>query len=745
MGTKAQETKPVVSAQFARDLDTYVKSNFDLSSGGEGVTNELWSSETKAFMDAATLKSLFFTEDWVFIVVDLIANKISSHALRVYQKIVQGESASIEPVPDHPMNAMLEQPNTWQDYAQWMYNTVTELFLMGNSVIWNAPRTGQLITLPSETISIDFEYGGKIRGYGVYDISELQASRELKLQQTLDPKQVIHVRRPNPSSLLWGLSPFIPGKRTILFNRYSTDYLNAFYQKQATPGLALSLDRQVNEDVALRQLRSFEVAYQGRKNQRRTLILPKGVTATTLTHSLADQKLIDHINQNRETTLALLKVPKHEVGLAQQGSLGSEEYKIALRNFWSACLIPGMKLIEGMLTRHFQKELGEGHFLAFDISDVDALKDDLAKKAELAKAMLAGGLSVNEVRQEVWKQEPSDEPGADSPFVLKPSSPFGGGAPAALPPADPQPTPEPAPTPETEADKAITPRVKLTFTPELENFRAHVVKQLMDEEARTLDILSTAAIKLLTGMTGEALDVYANLVKSWGPVVTKAKDSVGKRALQRAIQRRLNEEFEEQWQNEIAKTLSKSVDLGYDQQLQVIFNEKARREVEVLRARDEEKRRLTLAARGLDSFENISKTHTERIMSEITAGQERGESVTSIMRAVAGLLGTPGQLAGKAETIARTETLTAVSIGQAAAVRNAKEVMPKLKKAWLTAGDDRVRDSHAEINGDIIDVDEKFSNGLDHPRDVESGDPAEVINCRCTLLLIPPGENLEIP
>jgi SPP1 gp7 family putative phage head morphogenesis protein len=115
------------------------------------------------------------------------------------------------------------------------------------------------------------------------------------------------------------------------------------------------------------------------------------------------------------------------------------------------------------------------------------------------------------------------------------------------------------------------------------------------------------------------------------------------------------------------------------------------------------------------------------------------------MRRVADSLGTPGQLAGKAEMIARTETLTAVSIGLAAAMKNAAEVIPGLKKGWMTAGDDRVRDSHAAINGEVIESDEKFSNGLAHPRDTNSTDASEVIACRCSLILIPPGETLEIP
>lgn len=720
-----------VSPQFVRDLDQYVEKSFDM--GGQNESgSELWTSETKAFLDSSTLKSLFFTEDWVFIIVDLIAAKISSQELKVMTVVTEGENQSVEPLPEHPLNALLEQPNEWQDYSQWMYNTAVELFLMGNAIMWHAPRSGQILTLPTETISLEFDNKGTLSRYSMAQYAEEQGMRELVSKQIFDTKTICHVRRPNPSSLLWGLSPFLPGRKSILFNRYSSDYLNSFYLKQATPGLALSLDRTVNEDVALRQLRSFEVAYQGRKNQRRTLILPKGVSATTLTHTLADQKLLDHIEQNRETILGLLKVPKHELSLQSAGSLGSEEYKIALRNFWEATLKPGMRFIEGALTKFFQKELGENAFFQFDISEVEALKDDLKKKAETAIAMLQGGLTVNEVRQIIWHQEDSPVVGSDDPYVLV-QRPVGIG----------QPIPVRAADPATDSQKQITQGSKIAFTPVIEAYRTLSVKQLIDEEERTLSELSKAAVDMLVGMTAVAVDVLQSSDKSlW---MMSVKELPARRTLTRRLEKALAENFEEAWQNEIAKTLSKSVDLGYDQQMELVFNEKDRVAIQAIRARDAEKRRLILAARGLESFDQISTTHTERVMKEVEKGQTLGESITNIMRRVAEALGTPNQLAGKAETIARTETLTAVSIGQAAAVTNALEVIPGLKKAWLTAGDNRVRDSHAILNGDVVGAREKFSNGLAHPRDVNSTDPSDVINCRCTLLLLPPGEKLEIP
>jgi HK97 family phage portal protein len=747
MEQENKEAKVVpMSSNFVGELTDLVEKSWDAANSGNDATNEMWSPEIKAFLDATTLKSLFFSEDWVYIAVDLVANKISSQPLRVMKTVVQGGEEITEPFMDHPLNALLEQPNQWQDYSQWMYNTVVELVLMGNAVMWHAPRTGQIMTLSTENIMMDFDGKGAVKSYTITAANDDNGGIHLTRVQTFDAKQVAHVRRPNPSSLLWGLSPFIPGRKSILFNRYSTDYLNAFYQKQATPGLALSLDRTVNEDVALRQLRSFEMAYQGRKNMRRTLILPKGVTATTLTHSLSDQKLIDHINQNRETILGLLKIPKHELGLQTAGSLGSEEFKIALRNFWESTLIPSMKFIEGTLSKFFQKELGEGAFFQFDLSGVEALKDDLMKKAETAIKMLAAGLSVNEVRQDVWKKETIEAPDADLPHVMvitrASANPFGRPAPGALPPKEEE---EPQAAEVEEETLALTSgRTKMTFTPKMEELRAVMVKQLMDEEERTIGELSKKAVDLLVDMTSTAVDTVLDSAKSIVYRSTKAEKDKNK-DLARRIEKALAGKYEEEWQNTIAKTLKQSVDVGYDQQLEFVFNQAARTEVEVLRARDSNKRRASLSARGLESFSSISKTHTDRIISEIAKGQEAGESITAIMRRVADSLGTPGQLAGKAETIARTETLTAVSIGQAAAMKNAAEVIPGLKKGWMSAGDSRVRDSHAAVNGEVIDADEKFSNGLAHPRDTNAGDAGEVINCRCSLILIPPGEKLEIP
>lgn len=52
-------------------------------------------------------------------------------------------------------------------------------------------------------------------------------------------------------------------------------------------------------------------------------------------------------------------------------------------------------------------------------------------------------------------------------------------------------------------------------------------------------------------------------------------------------------------------------------------------------------------------------------------------------------------------------------------------------KQWDATLDGRTRDSHRHVDGEIRELDEKFSNGLMFPGD-PNGSAAEVVNCRCT-------------
>jgi uncharacterized protein with gpF-like domain len=54
---------------------------------------------------------------------------------------------------------------------------------------------------------------------------------------------------------------------------------------------------------------------------------------------------------------------------------------------------------------------------------------------------------------------------------------------------------------------------------------------------------------------------------------------------------------------------------------------------------------------------------------------------------------------------------------------------------WLTAKDEKVRDSHSRENGNIVEVGKRFPvTNLRYPGDPK-GRAEEIVNCRCVAIL----------
>ena len=83
--------------------------------------------------------------------------------------------------------------------------------------------------------------------------------------------------------------------------------------------------------------------------------------------------------------------------------------------------------------------------------------------------------------------------------------------------------------------------------------------------------------------------------------------------------------------------------------------------------------------------------------------------------------------------IARTEGHRIQCSASHDAAQQAKDRGADIVKKWDATLDGKTRESHVAVDGQIREVDEKFSNGLMYPGD-PAGGAAEVINCRCGYL-----------
>lgn len=119
---------------------------------------------------------------------------------------------------------------------------------------------------------------------------------------------------------------------------------------------------------------------------------------------------------------------------------------------------------------------------------------------------------------------------------------------------------------------------------------------------------------------------------------------------------------------------------------------------------------------------------------KITAEVSRGISSGMTYAQVAKNLENQSRIGfNRAVRIARTEGHRIQCSSAMDAMTSAKEKGADVVKQWDATLDARTRDSHAKIDGEIRELDKRFSNGLMYPSD-PSGRPEEVINCRCALL-----------
>lgn len=814
--------------------------------------NSTWSVETKAFITSQNLKALFFSEDWVFISVDAYAQPLSYLPLVVMRKSEDNGQSIEKPVQFHPVSQMLESPNEFVDGVALKYSLICDYVLGGNCFLYHAKQNKQIYHISFDRVQYKFTQQGLPESYIVYpDSEEIIPNVTKGISISLD--EMVHARRPNPSSPLWGLSPFIAGRRAVLFNRFSQDYLNSFYLKGATPQFILEMEQNANEQSVLRLLRSFEIAHTGRRNQRRTMLLPKGVKATTADHKIADQQITDLVRLNRETILNTLHIPKHVVSLQEAGSLGSEEHKMSLKYFWTTALIPTANAISSALTKHFRKAgmLAVNESLVFDTSEVSTLQDDMKANADTASALLTTH-TINEVRSTIFglppleggdslpgqsqpqfpfmsmpspvvnEMEQEDDDGADfevkaipqsySDIDFKPPQDVAdeaarglewrrkfnrGGTEVGVARAvqlknrrtvspdtikrmvsyfarhsgegdNKQPNGEPSAgaiawklwggdagkrwsekvrdqmQAAEEKEKSTNPVEAIQGQPtEVESVsKTKEMGRYSTQVKANEDSLDSFLKKELVATTETALDFLAEQTKVAVDILKTAKKSKAKLPSEKEYQKRLDKglkKLESEYLKKFDEPLSSAVDLGYDLQLNLIFDKPSRDALAAAKEKDKKNRSALLQSRNIETFENLNKTTTNLIMKIITLGLKDNLSIDDVAKLIVdtAIKTNPS----RARTIARTETLTAVSIGQSSMMNQAGQAIKGLKKAWVTAQDEDVRDTHKSVNGEIRDYDQDFSNGLRYPRDTK-GDAGETINCRCTLVTLPP-EDLE--
>ena len=127
-----------------------------------------------------------------------------------------------------------------------------------------------------------------------------------------------------------------------------------------------------------------------------------------------------------------------------------------------------------------------------------------------------------------------------------------------------------------------------------------------------------------------------------------------------------------------------------------------------------------------------------KVTSAVMQGVIQGEDITKISKRLQ-------QVTNMNETAAvrnaRTMTTSAENGGRQDSYTRAESMGIKMKKQWMATLDSTTRDSHAIADGQVVGTKDTFHlmhGELEYPGD-PAGPPAEVYNCRCTMVAVVDG------
>lgn len=131
----------------------------------------------------------------------------------------------------------------------------------------------------------------------------------------------------------------------------------------------------------------------------------------------------------------------------------------------------------------------------------------------------------------------------------------------------------------------------------------------------------------------------------------------------------------------------------------------------------------------------IVRTQSNAITSLVDKGLQDGQAIPAIANSLSDVFAFSTQ---RALMIARTESTRAANLGTQRAYSEAMAIGIQVRKQWLSARDENVRNSHAALDGQTVGVNENFisESGAEALSPATFGDASEDVNCRCTMIPI---------
>ena len=224
-----------------------------------------------------------------------------------------------------------------------------------------------------------------------------------------EANEVLHFKFVSPTHDYYGIPPIYPLLTNLETELFARQWNKNFFENGAIPPGVLIIPKILPKDEFDSVKKNFIKQYGGTKNRGKPLVLQGGEVGAdykAFPGQHRDLEFLNGLDHGRDETLAVFNVPPEVLGIsigAAHGGARSPGIREKKKIFWQDTVMPKNTMKASRWTTHWQDRLPEGHRFTHDYNGIEDLEPDWGERAKAAAVAIKSGMTVKEVRRDIYK------------------------------------------------------------------------------------------------------------------------------------------------------------------------------------------------------------------------------------------------------------------------------------------------------------------------------------------------------
>lgn len=308
------------------------------------------------------------------------------------------------PCEQHPLLALLQQPNTFQAGVSFVESVVSYLLLSGNTyiqIIGTDEQPLALHTMRPDRMTLVPDEQGHPHHYE-YQISP-QKKLSFPCHDQAHKTHILHWRFFDPFHTMYGMSPLSAAALSVDQHNAVSRHNLSLLENGGRPTGALMVKPQHPHTMGMSAEQRQDLKEQvqshftGSANAGKVLVLEGPMEWKEMGVSLKDMDYVSGKNLSAREIAQALGVPPLLVGVPGDATFAN--YREARLHFWEDTVLPLLDALTHELNRCLAPRYGDGITLDYDTDAIPAL----SPKREMVWSKIASAdfLTINEKRQAI--------------------------------------------------------------------------------------------------------------------------------------------------------------------------------------------------------------------------------------------------------------------------------------------------------------------------------------------------------